>query len=281
MSRRPRGELLQRTLALLRGAGVRANERLGQHFLVDEGILHRQVEYAGVGEGDVVLEVGAGTGNLTAFLLEKAGRVIAIEKDPRLVRLLEKRFSGLEKLELITGDVLEIEMPAFDKCVSNIPFAISSPLTFELLSRNFRVAVLTYQREFADRLVAKPGGRQYSRLSVTAYCRAMARILEYIPRGAFYPPPKVSSAIVELQPRERPFDVEDEMFQRVLKGLFAHRRKSVANSFFHSYEYILQESLSKDDRKKRTLELVPVKLRDKRVYQLTPEEFADISKSII
>ncbi len=275
-----RDELLKQTTDLLRSVGARAVERLGQHFLIDEGILRRQVAYAGVEERDAVLEIGAGTGNLTARLLEKAGRVIAVEKDPRLVRLLERRFSRSENLQLIHGDALEIAIPPFDKCVSNIPFAISSPLTFELLKRDFRTAVLTYQKEFAERMVATPGGRQYSRLSVATYCRARARILEYIPSDAFYPRPKVSSAMVELRPKEKPFEVDDEIFQRVLTGLFAHRRKSIVNSLYHSSGYILQQDLSKEARKTQARELIPERLRERRVYQLTPDEFAEIARII-
>ncbi|MEE8168242.1 MAG: 16S rRNA (adenine(1518)-N(6)/adenine(1519)-N(6))-dimethyltransferase RsmA [Candidatus Hydrothermarchaeales archaeon] len=269
--------LLKHTQYLLRKHNVKLRHRLGQHFLVNEDILRRQVEYARLSSNDAVLEIGAGTGNLTEFLVKNAKRVFVIEKDTGMIRILKERFSDAEDLEIIEGDALKLDFPRFDKAVANIPYVISSPLTFKLLEHTFDRAVLTYQREFAERLIAKPGTKNYSRLSVATYYRARAEILEYIPRQAFYPVPKVASAIVELVPRRKILEVNEGVFSRVLKGLFSHRRKSVANAAFHSYQFIFGRDVSKEERRRRIRELFPDELLKKRVYQLLPEEFAELA----
>jgi 16S rRNA (adenine1518-N6/adenine1519-N6)-dimethyltransferase len=157
--------------------------RFGQHFMVDERVLKREVDYADVSKEDVILEIGPGTGNLTKYLVERAKKVYAIEKDRALARLFEDEFP---EVEVIVGDAMEVDWPEFDKMVSNIPYEISSPLTFKLLDHDFKLAVITYQLEFAERLVAYAGDWAYSRLSVMAYYRAGMEMLgdaQRHPRG--------------------------------------------------------------------------------------------------
>lgn len=268
--------LLEDTKSLLRKYGIRPKKGMGQSFLVDETVLSKQVEYAQLQEGDAVLEIGAGTGNLTEFLLEGASRVVVIERDPSMVGLLRHRFRDTPNLEVISGDALEIEFPMFDKVVSNIPYAISSPLTFKLLEHDFEMAILIYQKEFAERLIAKPGTKNYSRLSVSTYCKADAKILEYISRHAFYPAPKVSSAMVKLSPKNNPLAVDEDAFQNLLRGLFSHRRKTVSNATFHSYPLITGSNPEKDVKRENIKRFIPKHLQGKKVYELTPLEFAEV-----
>jgi 18S rRNA (adenine1779-N6/adenine1780-N6)-dimethyltransferase len=147
--------------------------------------------------------VGPGTGNLTQLLLQQAKKVIAIELDPRMVAELGKRFRYSEyesKLQIIPGDVLAVKLPFFDICVANIPYQISSPLVFKLLAHRptFRCAVLMFQKEFADRMVAKPGSEVYCRLSVNLQLMARVDHLMKVGRNNFKPPPKVESAVVRI-----------------------------------------------------------------------------------
>ncbi len=142
--------------------GMVFNKSYGQHILINSHILTEMVNKAAIRPTDVVLEIGPGTGNLTALLLERAKKVIAVEIDPRMVAELSKRFKYSEyahKFVLVPGDVLATQLPFFDICVANIPYQISSPLVFKLLSQKpmFRCAVLMFQKEFAQRLTAKPG----------------------------------------------------------------------------------------------------------------------------
>lgn len=154
------------------------------------------VAKSGIRPTDVVLEIGPGTGNLTQLLLERAKKVIAIELDPRMVAELNKRFKYSEyahKFVLIPGDVLATELPFFDICIANIPYQISSPLVFKLLSHKpmFRCAVLMFQKEFAQRLIAKCGSDLYCRLSVNVQLLAKVDHLIKVGKNNFKPPPKV------------------------------------------------------------------------------------------
>lgn len=267
--------LLEETKRVLKQYNFSPSRRAGQNFLVREEVIQRQVEYAGVGEKDVVLEIGAGIGNLTKHLLEKAGKVIAVEKDPVLMKILKERLGGMENLTLIQGDAVKVELPGYDKVVSNIPYSISSPITFRLLRRGFKKGILTYQREFAERLVARPGTKNYSRLSVATYFRAEARILEVLPPGVFYPPPEVTSAIVELLPKEPPFLVKEDLFFDVLRSLFIHRGKTLRSAILHSPLFPLD-----DKEKKRFIRDMDGALLSKRVFQLSPEDFASLTKEL-
>lgn len=213
---------------VLRELGVRADKRFGQHFLVDEKIAHRQVEFAAIRREERVLEIGPGLGVLTRILSEKSPHVIAIEKDRRFCRYLERE---VPDVRIIEGDALKVDMPQFDVVVSNLPYQISSPITFRLLGNKFDRAILMYQKEFADRMVAKRGGEGYSRLSVHVYYRALAEVIERVPRSAFYPPPEVDSSILSLRPRKPPFKVRDEgLFSNMVDRMFQHRRKTIENS---------------------------------------------------
>ena len=134
--------------ALASHSSITFDKSFGQHILIDKNILRGIIERSAVRSTDIVLEVGPGTGNLTALLLEKAKKVVAVEVDKRMIGELNKRFTKNEKLELIEGDVLKQKLPFFDLCVANIPYQISSPLVFKLLAHRpiFRCAVLMFQR---------------------------------------------------------------------------------------------------------------------------------------
>ncbi|MEE8358028.1 MAG: 16S rRNA (adenine(1518)-N(6)/adenine(1519)-N(6))-dimethyltransferase RsmA [Candidatus Hydrothermarchaeales archaeon] len=269
--------LLQETRRILKRHNIRPTKKLGQNFLVDESLLKEQVGYASINDEDIVLEVGAGIGNLTKFLLEKAKKVIVVEKDRRMIKILEDRFSGKENLEIILGDVLKVDLPDFDKTVSNIPYVISSPLTFRLLETRFKNGIIMYQKEFAQRMVAKPGTKEYSRLSVACHYYADIKLLRTVPETAFHPEPKVQSALVEIIPRNPPFNVDEKFFFNLLRGLFIHRKKTVKNALTHSFNMIFnQASFTKTE----VLEMLPKAVLDGRVFTLKPDEIAEMSNTL-
>ena len=253
-------------------------KKKGQHILMDEEIIHRQIVYAEISKSETVLEIGPGLGALTFKLAQKAKKVVAIERDQRLFLYLKEKVP--ENVDLICADVLKTELPEFDVVVSNLPYQISSPVTFKLLNHDFNRAILMYQEEFANRMVAKCQDKDYSRLSVNVYFRADCRILETVPKKAFYPEPKVNGAIVKLVPREPPFSVKDEkMFFKVVNSLFAQKRKKIKNSLMSLIsaelkkqgvfsKHILQEIINK----------IPYK--DERVKELSPEKIAQLSDVI-
>ena len=207
-------------------------KREGQHILKDRALMRRIIRYAELESRDVVLEVGCGTGNLTEFIIKKAGKVYGIEKDRRFIHILERRFESKiseGKFTILHGDALKIEWPDFDKFVSNIPYSISSPLTLRLLTGRYRLAVVMYQREFAERLTALPGSKNYGRLSVMARALCNAEILEFVKPSSFYPKPKVDSAIVRITPEPQIRVKNLNSLDRLLKTAFSMRRKKFGN----------------------------------------------------
>ena len=237
----------------------------GQHFLVDRRISERIADYAYLTGSDNVLEVGPGTGNLTEVLSARAGRVVAVEVDPRLAAALEGRFPNVS---VIRGDALRVDLPEYEKVVSNLPYQISSKMTFRILKREFEVAVLMYQREFAQRLVAPPGSKDYGRLALNVGLRAEAEILERVPRTAFWPRPRVESAIVRLRPREDRPEVDERVFVDLTRGLFSQRRKKV------------KKSLAAMGISSETISRMESDLLDKRPENLTPEEVVSLAEAI-
>lgn len=258
---------------MLRDLRVRPSRARGQHFLVDPRIASRALAYADLHPSDVVLEIGPGLGVLTRGLLGRARRVIAIESDHRLADYLRL---ALPEAEVLQGDALKVDWPEFDVMVSNLPYQISSPLTFRLLATPFDHAVLMYQWEFARRMIAAPGTPDYSRLSVGVYVRATCTILERVPRNAFRPQPKVNSAIVRLEPRPSPFAIADpDRFDAVVAALFEHRRKTVENGLRLAWRSFSESP----EALEVSLEHIP--FRGQRVEELRPEEIERIAEAII
>ena len=257
---------------VLRELGIRPRKGLGQHFLVDTRVAARHVEHAHIARSDIVLEIGPGLGVLTRRLAERARRVIAIEADRRFAGYLRK---SLPEVEVIEGDALRVPWPTFNVVASNLPYKISSPVTFKLLDQPFDRAVLMYQWEFARRMIAKPRTPDYSRLSVGVYRRAACEILERVPRNAFHPQPRVDSALVRLEPRPSPFPIEDpERFDAVVDALFEHRRKTVENGLRLSWPSFANSPKSLE----AILPSVP--FRTRRVEELSPEEIGRIADAL-
>jgi 16S rRNA (adenine1518-N6/adenine1519-N6)-dimethyltransferase len=212
---------------------LRADKRLGQHFLLDTQLLARIVRAAGDLRGRTVLEVGPGPGGLTrALLAADAGRIIAIERDPRCVAALTELAIGPGRLEVIEADALRFDVArlgiAHLVAVANLPYNIGTPLLLLWLNRIelFDAMVLMFQREVAERLAAAPGTAAYGRLSVIVQWLCEVRIALHLPGRAFVPPPQVSSSVVQLTPRSRPLaPAEKPVLERVLAAAFGQRRK--------------------------------------------------------
>lgn len=257
--------------ARLRELGIRPSKSLGQHFLLDGEVAHRLVEWASLAPQETVLEVGPGLGLLTAALVDTGAHVVAVEKDPRLCRYLRAAFPTVTLLE---GDVLHTELPPFHRTVSNLPYEISSPFTLALLTRTFRRAILTYQREFATRLVADPGTKAYGRITAKAYLRCRATLKTVLPPEAFWPPPAVESAVVQLEPRSPPFEVDPEAYDAVTDALFRHRRKKVANALLLAWQTLA------DSRDRLRREVAATEYADLRPEALSPSDLARLTNNL-
>lgn len=271
-----KGSLHSWTRLWLRNHNITAIKRLGQHFLIDEQILNRILEYADIGSNDIVLEIGSGIGTLTKVLAQRAKQVFAIEKDAKLCNALLDEFSQNPKIRIIEGDAVKVEWPNCNKLVANLPYAISSPIIFRFLETQLPVAVLMVQQEFARRLSAKVGTKEFGRLTVMADYAATVDFLEQVDSTSFYPKPAVTSAIVRINRRlNPPYKIADyTLYANLVTALFSQRRKKIRTplkSFLHNLKLkqscidAIQEQIS---------------LSEFRVEQLSPKQLAEISNII-
>lgn len=214
----------------------RPRKSWGQNFLIDHNIQRKILDAADLQPGERVVEIGPGRGILTKGLLDRGARVLAIEIDPLLVKILREELISPE-LELIQADALRHpydQIPAPYKVVANLPYYLSTPLLFRLLEERRRIArmVLMLQKEVAERLAASEESKHYGVLSVMVQLYADVRIAFHVSKGCFRPRPDVDSSVTVLDPLPEPrFSLRDEaLFGRVVRGAFAHRRKRLANA---------------------------------------------------
>lgn len=214
---------------LIAETGIVPKKSKGQNFLIDGRVADRHIAYAGIREGDRVLEVGPGLGILTERMADLPCELTCIELDDILAEYISQTFG--DRLRLIHGDAVKVDFPEFDVFVSNLPYSVSTPIIFKLLDHRFRTAVVMVQKEFADRMVADVGSPDYSRLTVNLFYRADCEVMETVPASRFNPRPKVDSALVRITPRKAPFDVIDErLFFKITEITFNHRRKKIGTS---------------------------------------------------
>lgn len=220
---------------------VGARKSLGQHFLLDTNITDKIVREARINAGDLVLEIGPGPGGLTRSLLMAGAEVIAIEKDPRCVEALQPMVEAAAgKLTLVEADALRCDeatllngRPA--RVVANLPYNISTPLVYKWLDQLecFQGFSLMFQREVAERIVAKSGSKAYGKLSVVCNILCDTGLILSIPPSAFVPPPKVHSAVIMMRPRqgqERPSSEHWAALKLIAAAAFNQRRKMLRSS---------------------------------------------------
>lgn len=239
---------------------IEFKKEFGQHILKNPLIVTSIVDKAALRPTDVVLEVGPGTGNMTMKMLDRAKTVVACEIDRRLIGELEKRVQNTphrNKLKILAGDVLKTNLPFFDICVANLPYQISSPFVFKLLEHRpfFRCAILMFQREFAHRLVAKPGDKLYCRLSVNCQFLARVDLIMKVGKNNFRPPPKVESNVVRIEPRNPPPDVNFKEWDGMLRICFNRKNKSLSATF---HQTAVLELLKKNNLAYCALKNIPV-----------------------
>lgn len=265
---------------LLRRYGLKAKHSWGQNFLGDAHVLDQIAAAARIEPGDLVVELGPGLGHLTRALLETGGRVVAVERDRDMVRVLEDQ--KLPNLTVVAGNAADLE---FKKVaggspvivVGNLPYHLSSSILFEVLEqhRDVRRAVFTLQQEVVTRLAAGPGNRDYGLLTVLLGLYFDVEEQFSLPAHLFHPPPKVDSAVVRLEalPRPRAAVTDDARFIRLVKAAFGQRRKTLWNSLRS------ETTLGGDEAIARALETAGID-RNRRAETLTPEEFAAIERAL-
>jgi 16S rRNA (adenine1518-N6/adenine1519-N6)-dimethyltransferase len=235
------GELARPSVVveILERHGLRLTRALGQHFLVDGNVLANLIEAARLTHRDTVLEIGPGIGTLTEELCARAGRVVAVEMDSRLLAILDETVGSCSNLDVVEGDAMRVDLGGFFepmervKVVSNLPYNVATPLILRLLRElpQAESMVVTVQRELADRYTAKPGLPSYGAVSVKMKLLSEVRRLAYVPPSVFLPPPRVESAVLSIERRAglEP-DTEIEPFFRFLNACFSSRRKMMVNA---------------------------------------------------
>lgn len=227
------------TLHILKKFGIHMSKKLGQNFLIDEHIVNGIVAAAAITPADTVLEIGPGIGTLTQGLAETGAQVVAVELDKQLIGVLAKTLEGYDNIRVVHGDILKIDISREItaekyKVVANLPYYITTPIIMKLLEDRLPIDVLVtmVQKEVAERMVAKPGGKEYGALSVAVQFYTDPEIVLHVPPASFIPPPAVESAVIRCRVREKPpVDVASErLFFRVVKGAFSQRRKTLANA---------------------------------------------------
>ena len=240
-------EALKETKYLIKKNKIKANKNLGQNFLIDDNVLQDIVDGAKIGKDDLVIEIGPGLGSLTKILLEKAKKVICIELDKKMVKILCERFSIYNNLEIINEDVLRIDLNELIKnereednniknvkIVANLPYYITTPIIMKLVENNLNINSITVmiQKEVAERLIAIPGTKETGAITYTMYYYCEGKKIREVENTCFIPEPEVTSEVINLKLRENPaVQVRDKkvMFN-IIKSAYMQRRKTLINS---------------------------------------------------
>ena len=273
--------LREETNFLLKKYGLKANKKLGQNFLINEEIIKEIVQKADIQENDVIIEIGPGLGSLTKELLEKAQKVIAIELDSNMVKILKERFSLYNNFELIEADVLKVNLKELIKnyesvkVVANLPYYITTPIVMKLLEDRLKLKSITVmvQKEVGERFSAKPNGKEYGAITVSINYYAEPKIIIDVPKENFDPIPEVDSCVIKLDIRDVPkVKINDEkIFFNLIKAAFSQRRKTISNSL---------TCIGKTKEEiKDTLEKLNIN-SNLRAENLSIEDFAEISNII-
>lgn len=258
---------------------LRADKKLGQNFLIDENIVRNIVAAAELSDKDMVLEVGPGIGTLTQGLAESGASVVAVELDKRLLPVLDTTLEGYDNVRIVNGDILQVDImqtvgvDEFKVC-ANLPYYITTPIIFALLEKRLPMErlVAMVQKEVAERMAAKPGGKDYGALSVAIQYYTEPEIAFIVPPSSFIPAPSVDSAVIVCKRREKPpVEVCDEaLFFRVVKAAFSLRRKMLNNS--------LKNMGIKGEQVAKWLELAGVDGK-RRAETLSLEDFAALTNT--
>ena len=277
--------VLKETRFIMDKYHITANKNLGQNFLIDDEAVAGIVEAANVSKDDLIIEIGPGLGTLTKELLDRAGKVICIELDKRMIEILNDRFSMYDNFKVLNDDVLKVDLKTLianekiknTKIVANLPYYITTPIIMKLLEERLDIETITVmiQKEVADRLVTKPGTGDTGAITYTIhYYTEPKRVIE-VPNTAFIPVPKVNSTVINLNILKKTrVTVKDEakLFE-VIKTAFMQKRKTLVNALANSSKFGTKEQIEKI---LQTLE-IDNKIRPEK---LTLEEFTQIAEAI-
>lgn len=276
--------ILEQTRYIMKKYNIRANKSLGQNFLISEEVVEKIVESADIKEDELIIEIGPGLGTLTERLLEKAGKVICIELDTKMIKILEDRFSLYKNFEIINEDILKVNLQEIikkekRKCkvVANLPYYITTPIIMKLLEEKLEIESITVmiQKEVAERLIANPGEKETGAITYTVYYYCESEKILEVPNNSFIPEPEVTSEVIKLKIRkEEPIKVKDkEKMFKIIKNAFTQRRKTLINALMNTKTIKNKEEVNKIFKKLNIGQNV-------RAEELTLQQFADISDNV-
>lgn len=284
---------LEETKQLLKKYKIKANKSLGQNFLIDGKVIEQILQGSEISENDLVIEIGPGLGTLTNELRKKAKKVIAIELDPKMVTILQERFSKEENVEIIYQDVLKCNLQAIlqtekekinyesAKVVANLPYYITTPIIMKLLEEKLDLTSITVmiQKEVAERLTALPGTKNAGAITYSIYYYAKSREIGEVPKSCFIPEPEVTSEVIQLQIRQEPpvKTKEAKVMFAIIKSAFLQRRKTLVNALVNSKVFInKEEALKQFERLK-----IPEKARAEEIPIEKYAQMADLLLELV
>lgn len=239
--------IYEETKFLMKKYEITANKQLGQNFLIDENVLDTIVNTSDLTKEDLVIEIGPGLGTLTSKLLEKAGKVICIELDKRMITILKDRFFMYKNFEIINEDVLKLDLNNLIKdnkktnniksikIVANLPYYITTPIIMKLLEEKLDIETITVmiQKEVADRLTAIPGDKNCGAITYTIYYYAKTEKILTVPNTSFIPEPKVYSEVIKINLRKEPVVKikEEKSFFKLIKIAFMRKKKDISKCY--------------------------------------------------
>lgn len=282
--------ILEETRFIMKKYHIKANKSLGQNFLIDDKVVEKIIDGSNVNENDLVIEIGPGLGTLTKFLLEKAKKVICVELDKKMIKILEDRFKLYDNFELLHSDILKVDLNSIIKkekensdikevkIVANLPYYITTPIIMKLLEDKLDLDSITVmiQKEVADRLIATPGDKDTGAITYSVYYYATSEAILEVPNDSFIPEPEVTSEVIKLKIRKTPpVEVKSKkvMF-KIIKSAFMQRRKTLLNALTNTKVF-----LNKEEGLKILNELnLP---EDVRAEKLTLQDFANITNKFL
>ena len=282
--------ILEETRFLMKKYNIKANKALGQNFLIEENVLKKIVESSEIEKDDLVIEIGPGLGTLTKYLLEKAGKVICIELDKKMIKILDDRFSLYENFEVKNQDVLKVDLRKMIKqekenisiknvkIVANLPYYITTPIIMKLLEDELDLESITVmiQKEVADRLIAIPGNKDTGAITYSVYYYSISEGILEVDSDSFVPEPEVTSKVIKLNIRKKPpVEVKNkEVMFKIIKSAFMQRRKTLLNALTNTKVFINKEEGIKILQKLGLSENV-------RAENLSLQDFANITNIIL
>lgn len=282
--------IFEETNFIMKKYNIKANKSLGQNFLISEDVIDGIVDSADIDGEDLIIEIGPGLGTLTKRLLEKAGKVICVELDEKMIKILRDRFAFYNNLEILNQDILKTNLKQIikdekntgkikrAKVVANLPYYITTPIIMKLLEEELDLESITVmiQKEVADRLIAIPGEKNTGAITYTVYYYAKSEKIMEVPNSSFIPEPEVTSEVIRLNIRkEPPVNVNDiNLMFKVIKNAFMQRRKTLLNSLFNT------KIFKSKNQGMEVLKNIGLK-ENVRAEELSLEKFAELTEVLL